>query len=68
VKKIGLSLETSYTRVRKYSLNCLSSVIQALQFHLGEVLGMARWKERFGDLGISTDSLQGQSEVEKIAA
>ncbi|CAI8031695.1 Anaphase-promoting complex subunit 4 [Geodia barretti] len=58
VKKIGLSLETSYTRVRKYSLNCLSSVIQALQFHLGEVLGMARWKERFGNLGISTDSLQ----------
>ena len=50
-----------------YSIS-LHSVIQALQFHLGEVLGMARWKERFGDLGISTDSLQGQSEVEKIAA
>ena len=43
----------------------LHSVIQALQFHLGEVLGMARWKERFGNLGISTDSLQGQPEVEK---
>ena len=46
----------------------LHSVIQALQFHLGEVLGMARWKERFGDLGISTDFLQGQPEVEKIVA
>ena len=39
----------------------LHSVIQALQFQLGEVVGVARWRERFGDLGISTDSIQSES-------
>lgn len=36
------------------------SVIQALQFHLGEVLGMSQWYDKFGILGISDKKLQGE--------
>jgi len=59
VKKLGLSLELSYTSIRKYALSYLNRAIQCLQFHLGEVLGMARWYNRFGVLGLSEAAVQG---------
>ena len=96
VKNLGLSLELSYTSIRKYALSYLNRLassnhkhrniaadlqctfitcninlfywlhsttsfraIQCLQFHLGEVLGMARWYDRFGVLGLSEAAVQG---------
>lgn len=43
-----------------YDMAAISSrAIQCLQFHLGEVLGMARWYNRFGVLGLSEAAVQG---------
>jgi len=43
-----------------YDVAAISSrAIQCLQFHLGEVLGMARWYNRFGVLGLSEAAVQG---------
>ena len=58
VKKLGLSLELSYTSIRKYVLSYLHSAIQHLQCHLSEVLGMARWYGQFGMLGLSEAAVQ----------
>ena len=58
VKKLGLSLEMSYSSIRKYVVNHLNGAIQSLHYHLTEVLGMARWTDRFGALGLSEAAIQ----------
>ena len=63
VKKLGVSLELSYTNIRKYLLSYLNSSIQSLLFHLGDVLGMSRWSDRFGVLGLSETAVQGEGVI-----
>lgn len=58
VKKLGLSLEHSYDIIRKFLLHHLQSGLQALQLHLGDVLGMSRWFDQFGELGLSEAIVQ----------
>ncbi|XP_064400180.1 anaphase-promoting complex subunit 4-like isoform X2 [Halichondria panicea] len=58
VKKLGLSLELSYTNIRKYLLCYLNCSIQSLLLHLTDVLGMSRWTDKFGALGLSEDAVQ----------
>lgn len=58
VKKLGISLEMSYGSIRKYVVNHLTLAIQSLHYHLTEVLGMARWSDRFGMLGLSEAAVQ----------
>ena len=36
----------------------VSSVGQALVYHLAEIRGMSQWFEKYGVLGLSTDSVQ----------
>ncbi|KAL5516648.1 hypothetical protein EMCRGX_G002035 [Ephydatia muelleri] len=57
VKKLGASMELSYTNIRRYVVNHLSSAIQHLQYHLGELMGVARWTDRFGHLGITESAV-----------
>ncbi|XP_014664104.1 PREDICTED: anaphase-promoting complex subunit 4-like, partial [Priapulus caudatus] len=58
LKKLGHSLETSYSNVQKLVLKHLQSVTQALAYHLGDVMGMAQWKDKFGALGLTPENLQ----------
>lgn len=38
----------------------LQAVTQALMYHLGDVIGMAQWQDKFGVLGLTPDSVQGK--------
>ena len=58
MKKLGLSLELSYTNIRKYLLCYLNCSTQSLLLHLTDVLGMSRWTDKFGALGLSEDAVQ----------
>ena len=58
VKKLGLSLEMSYASIRRYVLNHLTGAVQSIHYHLTDVLGMARWTDRFGQLGLSEAAVQ----------
>lgn len=53
LKKLGRSLETSYSNVQKLVLKHLQAVTQALMYHMHDVVGMANWQEKFGALGLS---------------
>lgn len=57
LKKLGHSIELSYSNIQKLVLKHLQSVSQALFYHLGDLKGMAQWTERFGALGLSTDAV-----------
>ena len=48
----------SYTSIRKYVANHLTGATQSIYYHLTEVLGMARWTDRFGKLGLSEAAVQ----------
>ena len=41
-------------------LSSPSSAIQHLQYHLGELMGVARWTDRFGHLGITESAVYGE--------
>ena len=58
LKKLGISLEMSYDGIRKFVVDHLNGAVQALHYHLTEVLGMARWSDRFGLLGLSEAAVQ----------
>ncbi|XP_013403134.1 anaphase-promoting complex subunit 4-like [Lingula anatina] len=58
LKKLGHSIETSYSNIQKLVLKHLQSVTQALIYHLNEIAGMASWYDRFGLLGLSSPSVQ----------
>lgn len=61
MKSIALPSHITFKDVYTfYDVAAISSrAIQCLQFHLGEVLGMARWYNRFGVLGLSEAAVQG---------
>ena len=57
LKKLGHSIENSYSNIQKLVLKHLQSVAQAFVYHLSEVKGMSRWYEKFGILGLSTPTV-----------
>lgn len=57
LKKLGRSLETSYSNVQKLVLKHLQAVTQALMYHMHDVVGMANWQEKFGALGLSQSAV-----------
>ncbi|XP_020895614.1 anaphase-promoting complex subunit 4 [Exaiptasia diaphana] len=59
LKKLGHNIENSYSSIQGLALKHLDSVIQALLFHLTELLGMAKWYDHYGILGLSEESVQG---------
>ena len=48
----------SYSSIRKYVINHINGAIQSLHYHLTDLLGMARWTERFGPLGLAEAAVQ----------
>ena len=58
VKKLGLSLEHSYDNIKRLLLHHFQSSLMGLHLHLGEVLAMSRWHDRFGSLGLLESFVQ----------
>ena len=58
MKKLGLSLEHSYTNIKKFLLHHFQVGIQGLLVHLGELLEMVAGQEQFGMLGLSAAAIQ----------
>lgn len=58
LRKLGLSIETSYSNIQKLVLGHLQSVTQAVIYHLNDMRGMSLWYDRFGVLGLATQSVQ----------
>lgn len=55
LKKVGQSIELSYSNIQRLVLKHLQSVGQALVYHLTTLCGMAHWFDRFGVLGLSAE-------------
>lgn len=58
LKKLGHSIETSYTNIQKLVLKHLQSVGQSIVYQLSDIRGMALWYDKFGILGLSTGPVQ----------
>ncbi|XP_039295073.1 anaphase-promoting complex subunit 4 [Nilaparvata lugens] len=55
VKKLGHSIELSYSNIQKLVLKHVHSVAHAISYHLAELQGMARCSTRFRPLGLNED-------------
>ncbi|KAJ8317106.1 hypothetical protein KUTeg_005010 [Tegillarca granosa] len=58
LKKLGHSIETSYSNIQKLVVKHLQVVSQAILYHLAELKGMSEWFDKFGVLGMNTSSIQ----------
>ncbi|KAM9832669.1 anaphase-promoting complex subunit 4 [Neosynchiropus ocellatus] len=59
LKKLGQSIESSYSSIQKLVISHLQSGSEALLYHLTEVKGMALWKQKFEPLGLEAEALEG---------
>lgn len=53
MKKLGHSIRSSYSAIMSLGVTNLMSACQLLVIRLSQLLGMARWQDRFGVLGLS---------------
>ena len=53
LKKLGKTVESSYSNIQTLALKNLQSGSNALLYHLNNLMGMAKWYDRFGILGLS---------------
>jgi len=53
LKKLGHSIELSYSNIQRLVLKYLGAVSQSLNFHLGELVGLAKAGHRFSVLGVT---------------
>lgn len=58
LKKLGFSIETSYSNIQKLVVKHLQAVSQAIVYHLSELQGMAQWYDKFGVLGLDPAVVQ----------
>ena len=58
LKKLGFSIETSYSNIQKLVVKHLQAVSQAIVYHLSELQGMAQWYDKFGVLGLDPAAVQ----------
>ncbi|KAL5022455.1 hypothetical protein ScPMuIL_001610, partial [Solemya velum] len=58
LKKLGHSIETSYSNIQKLVVKHLQNVAQAVVYHLTDLRGMSLWSERFEVLGLDFQQLQ----------
>uniref|UniRef100_A0A8C3FZE4 Anaphase-promoting complex subunit 4 n=1 Tax=Cyclopterus lumpus TaxID=8103 RepID=A0A8C3FZE4_CYCLU len=56
LKKLGQSIESSYSSIQKLVISHLQSGSEALLYHLSEVKGMSLWKQKFEPLGLDSAS------------
>uniref|UniRef100_A0A8C6TY00 Anaphase-promoting complex subunit 4 n=1 Tax=Neogobius melanostomus TaxID=47308 RepID=A0A8C6TY00_9GOBI len=59
LKKLGMSIESSYSSIQKLVISHLLSGSEALLYHLGEVKGMSLWKQKFEPLGLDSAAVEG---------
>uniref|UniRef100_A0A8C5H643 Anaphase-promoting complex subunit 4 n=1 Tax=Gouania willdenowi TaxID=441366 RepID=A0A8C5H643_GOUWI len=59
LKKLGQSIESSYSSIQKLVINHLQSGSEALLYHLSEVKGMSLWKQKFEPLGLDSAAIEG---------
>ncbi|XP_037530319.1 anaphase-promoting complex subunit 4 [Nematolebias whitei] len=59
LKKLGQSIESSYSSIQKLVISHLQSGSEALLYHLSEVRGMSLWKQKFERLGLDSDAIDG---------
>uniref|UniRef100_A0A8C2ZAG3 Anaphase-promoting complex subunit 4 n=1 Tax=Cyclopterus lumpus TaxID=8103 RepID=A0A8C2ZAG3_CYCLU len=60
LKKLGQSIESSYSSIQKLVISHLQSGSEALLYHLSEVKGMSLWKQKFEPLGLDSAALEGK--------
>uniref|UniRef100_A0A3B5LL45 Anaphase-promoting complex subunit 4 n=1 Tax=Xiphophorus couchianus TaxID=32473 RepID=A0A3B5LL45_9TELE len=59
LKKLGQSIESSYSSIQKLVISHLQSGSEALLYQLSEVRGMSLWKQKFECLGLDSDAIDG---------
>lgn len=59
LKKLGQSIESSYSSIQKLVISHLQSGSEALLYHLSEVKGMSLWKQKFEPLGLDSVAIEG---------
>uniref|UniRef100_A0A3Q2D1F3 Anaphase-promoting complex subunit 4 n=1 Tax=Cyprinodon variegatus TaxID=28743 RepID=A0A3Q2D1F3_CYPVA len=59
LKKLGQSIESSYTSIQKLVISHLQSGSEALLYQLSEVRGMSLWKQKFERLGLDSEAIDG---------
>ncbi|XP_053406438.1 anaphase-promoting complex subunit 4-like [Mercenaria mercenaria] len=57
LKKLGHSIETSYSNIQKLVVKHLQTVSQAIVYHLSELKGMSKCYEKFGVLGVDEKTI-----------
>lgn len=58
LKKLGQSIESSYSSIQKLVISHLQSGSEALLYHLSEVKGMSLWKQKFHPLGLDSAAIE----------
>ncbi|KAI1888724.1 hypothetical protein AGOR_G00171680 [Albula goreensis] len=58
LKKLGHSIESSYSSIQKLVISHLQSGSEALLYHLSEVRGMSLWKQKFEPLGLDSAAIE----------
>nr|XP_033804073.1 anaphase-promoting complex subunit 4 isoform X2 [Geotrypetes seraphini] len=58
LKKLGQSIESSYSSIQKLVISHLQSGSEALLYHLIELKGMALWKQKYEPLGLDAKGIE----------
>ncbi|XP_033633134.1 anaphase-promoting complex subunit 4-like [Asterias rubens] len=58
MKKLGQSVENSYSNIQKLVLKHIHSVGRSLVYHLSELKGMSLWYDKYGVIGLSPPAIQ----------
>uniref|UniRef100_A0A8C5P886 Anaphase-promoting complex subunit 4 n=1 Tax=Leptobrachium leishanense TaxID=445787 RepID=A0A8C5P886_9ANUR len=59
LKKLGQSVESSYSTIQRLVICHLQSGAEALLYHLSELKGMALWKQKYEPLGLDAQAIEG---------
>lgn len=59
LKKLGHSIESSYSSIQKLVISHLQSGSEALLYQLSEVRGMSLWRQKFKRLGLDSSAIDG---------
>ncbi|RUS78182.1 hypothetical protein EGW08_014041, partial [Elysia chlorotica] len=57
LKKLGYSIENSYSDIQKLVVCQLQRATQNMTAHLGDLHGMAQWYDKFGVLGLGQEAV-----------
>jgi len=58
LKKLGQSIESSYSSIQKLVISHLQSGSESLLYHLSELKGMASWKQKYEPLGLDAAGIE----------